>query len=91
VIVRAAEHAPKLELGEQLVGLREAGPRFEDAVRVVLFAGEIVELATLFERPRDRVDVVDDLLGGGLLAQSLLRPLVVRPKGRIGGRLLVLF
>jgi hypothetical protein len=88
--VRAAEHATKFELGEQLVGAREARPSFEDAVGVALLARELVQLLAIFERPRDRVDVVDDLLGGRLLAQGLLRPLVIRPERGIGGRLLIL-
>jgi hypothetical protein len=90
LIVGAAEHPAKLELGEQRVGALEGRDGLVDAVGITLFAGELIEIAAVVEDLLRAVDLADQLLEGGLLAQELLRAIVVVPEAGIGRGLVVL-
>jgi len=89
--VLAAEHPAKLELGEHRVGAVEERGGLAEGVWIALLTSELIKLAALLEHALAVVDVADDLFEGGLLAQLLLRPIVVGPKARVGRGDLELF
>ena len=63
----------------------ETGGGLEDAGAVLGLTPELVEGLGVVEALVGLVEVVDDLLGGGLLAQELLGLVVLAPKRRVGG------
>jgi len=68
VVEAAAEHAAKLHLADAGLEIFEAGGGLEDAVAVLGLAPELVERRGVVEALLGLVQVVDDLLGRGLLA-----------------------
>ena len=70
---------------EQLIEAAERLPDLVHAVVVALLAGQLVELAAVVERSPGALEIIDDLLERRLLAQDLLRVVVVAPELGIRG------
>ena len=86
-----AEHAAKLHLADARLEVLERAGGLVDAVGVLGLAPELIQGRGVVEALLRLVEVVDGLLGGGLLAQQLLGLVVLGPKRRVGGVRVELF
>jgi hypothetical protein len=77
------EHAAKLEQLELFREVLDLADDVAERAGVIFLARELVQLASLVERPLDAVQRCDDGLELGALSAQALRALGIRPDGRV--------